>query len=244
MEPQPQAHRRTDPSQSVTMLGRHSFNTTIQQENVDSWIVLFCVDWFELCQGLWHDYRRMAAHWEHALAPTASSLQNSAVRFAEVDCATDKPLCNENNVKGYPSVIYFKDGKFRGEWEISRGAPSLSTDLSKWIGKELLGKLISEKSPSKRVDRPASDLVNVHLRELSGLLSWKDPASSAVGYLILVIVVVIIVWIAGKGFEVDPKAAVFGIAKQAKEMPRPSALLPELPVMPEPRTIVRSSVVI
>lgn len=233
-----------DPLQSVTMLGRHSFNSTIRQEHVDHWVVLFCVDWFELCQGLWHDYRRMAGHWEKALAPAASSWHNSAVRFAEVDCAADKVLCNENGVKNYPSVIHFKGGKFEKEWEISWGATSLSADLSKWIRKELTVKLMRKEASQQHGNSTTGALVNAHLHELSALLSWKDPTTAIIGYVILAIAVAIVAWIVGTGLELEVKAVLSSWSKQAKNMPRPSALLPELPAMPEPRTIVRSSIIL
>jgi thioredoxin-like negative regulator of GroEL len=234
----PEALVRTDPGQSVAMLNRHTFNSSVQQDLVDHWVVLFCVDWLDHCQSLWHDYRRMAAHWEKVMGPAASSWQSTAVRFAEVDCAVDKALCNENNVQMYPSVVHFKGGKFDGEWELSEDATSLSRDVSKWVGKVLQTKpamMRAEASNSKDVKS-----LGTHLRELATLLSWKDPTTAAIGYFILAASVGLLAWILGTGLELD-WTSIACFANEAKSKKWPSALLPELPEMPPPRTIVRSS---
>jgi len=228
------AHTRMDPSQSVTMLGRHSFNTTVKQENVDNWIVLFCVDWLDHCQGLWHDYRRMAMRWEHSLASNASSWHNTAVRFAEVDCAADKPLCNENHVSMYPSVVHFKKGKLIKAWDMSKGARSLSGDISLWISKELTPKVM--RSEKKNQGMSASSL----LREFLRLLSWKDPSTAAVGYFVLAIAVVVFAWVVGTGLELELKATLGSLAMEVKK-PWTSAFLPELKDMAAPRTLVRTT---
>lgn len=237
-----EAHVRNDPGQTVAMLTRHNFNSTVKQDLVDHWVILFCVDWYEHCQGLWHDYRRMAAHWEKVMAPSASSWQSTAVRFAEVDCTVDKALCNENNVQTYPSVTHWKNGKFESEWEISRGATTLSGDLTKWIGKVLLKKPadIAKEAEKKTHLREMKNL-SAHIAELAGLLSWKDPTAAAIGYLILAASVGLLAWILGTGLELDYKSLVC-YAHQAKNCKQwPSALLPDLPEMPPPRTIVRGS---
>lgn len=247
-QPDPAAHVRMDPSQSVTMLTRHSFNATVKQDHVDQWIVLFCVDWYEVCQGLWHDYRRMALHWEQAMAPNASSWQTTAVRFAEVDCAVDKALCNENKVQGYPSVTHFQGGEFAGEWEISSGATSLSGDLSKWIDEALTRKLANNKKgqASPRLDTGAQGrfgAVGLAFGELVGLLSWQDPATAAFGHFVLAVALGIVVWILGTGLELELKT-VLCFGKQAKGKQWPSAWLPDLPETPAPRTIMRTSIVL
>jgi len=240
-------HVRMDPGQSVVMLNRHTFNATVKQEHVDNWIVLFCVDWLEHCQGLWHDYRRLAHHWEQVLAPQASSWQNAAVRFAEVDCATDKALCNENSVENYPSAVHFQGGKFASAWEISRADTSLSGSLSKWIKKVFVAKSPSDaEAKATRIYRKqgghlgAANL-GAHLHELQQLLSWKDPTTAAIGYCVLAVVVALLAWIVGTALELELKTVFSCGKKQAERKQWPQALLPSLPEMPAPRTIVRNS---
>jgi len=235
----PVAHVRTDPTQSVTMLGRHSFNATVGQEHVDNWIVLFCVDWLEHCQGLWHSYRRTATYWEHSLASNASSWRSTAVRFAEVDCAADKPLCNENNVENYPSVLHFKNGKITKAWQISRDAESLSADISKWIGKELTPKIMREEAPRKgMVVESQKQLFVTSVREFLALLSSQEPATAVAGYGILAAAAAVLVWVVGTGLELDFKAIVASFARMP---PNAAALLPELKEVGASRTILRST---
>merc|ERR1719272_263145 len=238
----PEAHVRMDPSQSVTMLGRHSFNVTVGQEHVDNWIVLFCVDWLEHCQGLWHYYRRMATHWEHALAPNASSWQATAVRFAEVDCATDKPLCNDNNVENYPSVVHFKNGKIAKAWDVSKGATSLSGDISKWIGKELSPKLMREEPSQKKQGAVGYGHFSLspHFSEFLALLSWRDPATAAIGYLVIAVAVAVFAWTAGTGLELELQATLASLGEGVKK-PWAAPFLPELKQMAAPRSILRET---
>jgi len=248
----PEVHKRMDPTQSVTMLNRHTFNNTVQQDLIDNWVVLFCVDWLEHCNGLWHDYRRMAMHWEQAMGSKASSFNAVAVRFAEVDCAVDKALCNENNVQNYPWAVHYKGGKMAAVWEISADATSLNGDLSKWIRKELEGKPAAEKAAAKAAAKQplgqltaARRLTAAHIKELSQLLSWKDPTTAAIGYVTLAVAVAVFVWIVGTGLELELATVLAGWSFKA-ETPKhwPTALLPPLPEMPASRTIVRNSLVL
>jgi hypothetical protein len=228
------------------MLNRHNFNSSVRREHVDNWIVLFCVDWLEHCQGLWDDYRRLAMHYEDVLAPAASSWQTAAVRFAEVDCAKDKPLCNENGVEEYPTVLHFQEGKLASKWKLSSSATSLSGDISKWISQVFAAQLSKDEGNATATKAAEHQIhFNVtsfiaHLHELAGLFSWRDPATAAIGYCIIAAAVGIVVWVLGAGLELDLKT-ILGFAKDSKTKQWPSALLPKMPEMPQPRTIVRNS---
>jgi len=254
-----ESHVRVDPAKSVVMLNRVNFNASVAQEHVDHWIVLFCVDWYEVCQGLWHNYRNTAAHYEQVLSNSASSWQTTAVRFAEVSCESDKALCNENGVQMYPSVLHFQGGKFKTEWEMSettfnKGVSGISVQLSRWIGKELIVKNTNAttKASKTKSDKAAAGgglSVALHLRELQKLLSWKslweDPATAAFGYCLLIVACLLFVWIVGTGLELEPKSTLKStlswFSKEGNGKSWPSALLPALPEMPVPRTIVRKS---
>lgn len=241
-EPQQVKLVRNDPTKSVAMLNRHNFKVSVEQEHVDDWIVLSCVDWMPVCQGLWQHYRNSAAHWEQALSYSASSWQSTAVRFAEVDCATDKALCNEMSIEYYPTVQHYKGGKLVDKWEIyesmmKEGIASVSKHLSSWISKELKDKLSGV--TAKKASSADPSIVS-HMRELTKLLSLRgmmeDPATAAVGYLILVAAVVLFAWIVGTGLELEFASTLSYFSKEGK-----AALLPKLPEMAAPRTIVRTS---
>lgn len=244
-----------DPTRSVTKLNRVTFNKTVAQEHIDHWIVLYCVDWYELCQGLWEDYKTSAVRWEHRLSGSASSWQATPIRFAEVDCATDKALCNENNVEGYPSVQHFHNGKLASVWALSPGAASisdLSKDIVKWVDHELANNAThanSERSASVKPGLIAEfvglwKVASSGMRELYAHLSWRSPATAALAYVVIIINMVILTWSLASGLELEWKSSIMCIAKTAKHKARPSALFPELPELPEPRSIVRSSIVL
>merc|ERR1719311_744944 len=71
---------------------------------VDHWMVMFCPKWHDKCQTLLPSYERLGQQWEDKLN---TGLFTSMVRFAKVDCATDKALCVSLGVEEYPLVAHF-----------------------------------------------------------------------------------------------------------------------------------------
>jgi len=73
----------------------------------EQWIVAFCPNWWEPCKQL-----------DVILAETAAAMQSvntadftSKIRFAKVDCAKEKVLCNQENVETYPTIAHYKGGR-------------------------------------------------------------------------------------------------------------------------------------
>lgn len=101
---------------SVLMLNRYIFDKSVLQTTqweIENWIVLFCVSWYEGCQSLEEPYKHLASTW-HGLLNT--QLLTSKVRFAAVDCAVDKVLCNSQDVKDYPTVIHYAGQRRLASW--------------------------------------------------------------------------------------------------------------------------------
>mmetsp|Transcript_109185 Transcript_109185/g.170742 ORF Transcript_109185/g.170742 Transcript_109185/m.170742 type:complete len:231 (+) Transcript_109185:44-736(+) len=227
------------------MLNKVTFNATVTQEHVDQWVVLFCVDWWDRCQGLVEYYKALAMHWEHELAGAASSWQSTAVRFGEVNCATDKPLCNENNVQEYPTAHFFFKGQLASQWVPSSSSASLSDDISRWITQELTKtRRPSSQRQSANADSlfvDAASMWTFGMRELSTLLSWRNPITASFGFIVLACVIAVLAYTIATGLEVTLMAPVLGFIKGAKNKATPCSLLRALPEFPEPRTIVRES---
>lgn len=179
---------------------------------------------------MWQDYRAAAVQWEHNLV-AASSWQNTAVRFAQVDCATDKALCNENNVQSYPSLVHYKGGKFSSAWQLSANVKTmkeLAGDISKWIGKVLH---VPADVASSQTSLYAS--MSDGLQQFSRLLSSQDPRTATRGVVMLLAIVSTSIWMFGTVLDLDLRA-VISTAKKVTS-------LPELPEAPESRAIVRDS---
>lgn len=187
---------RRDPQQAVTMLHRSVFNTTISQENVDHWIVLFCADWADSCQALWYHYRSVAVRWEKTL--NASAWDKTAVRFGEVDCARDKVLCNENLVEMYPTLVHFHDGKAVSVWSGDH-VDSLSSLLSQpttWIHTELLKAQLLPPSNHESVFPSPVEVYDM-------LFSAKYYVSFLMRIAVLVSMAGVMVWTVASGFEIQ-----------------------------------------
>ncbi|CAK0862320.1 unnamed protein product [Prorocentrum cordatum] len=63
---------------------------------------MFCYSWYEPCQDIMDPYSAWSRDWEAKL--NQDDLFTTRVRFARVDCATDKELCNaQDGCRGVPA---------------------------------------------------------------------------------------------------------------------------------------------
>jgi len=107
----------------ATALNRFIFKGNVLEgtgDNVEHWIVMFCSGWHEKCQGLLPSYELLGVQWENKLN---KALMSSSVRFAKVDCATEKALCVSLDIDDYPSVVHYHNQQRVASWH--GGAPGL-----------------------------------------------------------------------------------------------------------------------
>lgn len=97
------------------------------------WVVIFCPNWWEPCQNIEQPFASHAAEWQGRLN---KDLLSSEVRFAKVDCATDKVLCNAEGVDAYPTVNHYMGGERVAKW--SGGQQTDTARLAKWLQKHLM----------------------------------------------------------------------------------------------------------
>lgn len=115
----------------VAPLNRLTFGgNVLTGDRVDHWVVLFCVDWYRACEEAMDEYIVQAEDFSRSL--NQGSLWRDVVRFASVDCAVDKVLCNEQLVDTYPMVAHYAGGT-----SVARRRWSRYT-LAKWFHKDLL----------------------------------------------------------------------------------------------------------
>jgi len=107
----------------ATALNRFTFPGNVLEgigDHVENWIVMFCPGWHEKCQGLLPSYELLGVTWENKMN---KAVMSSKVRFAKVDCATEKALCVSLDVLDYPNVVHYQGGQRMASWE--SGAPGL-----------------------------------------------------------------------------------------------------------------------
>lgn len=105
-------------------LNKDNFNDEITNSN---FFIMFFAPWCGHCQ-------RLAPTWEQ-LAELLNNEEGTRVKIGKVDCTTDNELCSQQDVTGYPTLLFFKIGesekvKFRG----TRDLPSLTAFINQQLG--------------------------------------------------------------------------------------------------------------
>uniref|UniRef100_A0A1L8DU05 Putative thioredoxin/protein disulfide isomerase n=1 Tax=Nyssomyia neivai TaxID=330878 RepID=A0A1L8DU05_9DIPT len=83
------------------------------------------------------------------LAPTWTELANAlehekGVSISKLDCTQYRPICQDFEVKGYPSLLWIEDGKKVEKYSGARSLEDLKAYVDKMVGKEAK---VVEKSP-------------------------------------------------------------------------------------------------
>jgi len=94
----------------VAVLGDSNFDATIKEGR---WLIKFYAPWCGHCKRL---------------APTWDELAKSASGFgvAKVDCTEHRDLCSKFEVRGYPTIKLFVDGKHSEDYRGARDEASLA----------------------------------------------------------------------------------------------------------------------
>jgi len=143
----------------VHRLNRYTFQQTVLEEHKDAvahWIVLFCPPWYEPCQALEPVYRELTQKWQEQLN---GALLSTEVRFAAVDCATEKGLCNTENVNTYPFVAHYRQQKQVSRWR-GKSFDSDQRRLRDFLQKEL-GPVAAALGAAAGLQDSAADLEDV-----------------------------------------------------------------------------------
>lgn len=96
-------------------------------------------------------YAPWCGHCQH-LAPTWSELASalefdSTVSISKVDCTVDRPICQEFEVKGYPTLLWIENGKKIEKYSGSRSLEEFKSFIERKIGAQ-----------TNEVPKPAVDI--------------------------------------------------------------------------------------
>ena len=90
----------------IFLITRCNTNVIEQENYSNDNIVLYYADWCGHC-------KQFMPEWENA----ANQL-GSKIRFTKINCVNDKKRCENESIKGFPTVILYRNGKkmeFNGE---------------------------------------------------------------------------------------------------------------------------------
>lgn len=114
--------------------------------------VKFYAPWCSHCQ-------RLAPTWEQL----AKTLQNVPdVSIAKIDCTVYRPICQDFEVKGYPTLLWIEDGKKIEKYSGARGHDELQAYVKKMLGNDAT----QEAAPS--TEKPADNDNKMQVVELNG----------------------------------------------------------------------------
>jgi len=227
----------------VVQLNEQIFKGNVLREDGDRvkhWFVYWCPDWWEPCKELMQNYTELATQWHEQL--NEGALLTLPVRFARVNCATDKVLCNTMLVEDYPTIQHYSEGDFKALW--TRSGKDAAKSMAKWINAQL-----REVQPATAVQpqQGGSQLVSEVMTFLEETASeYLVPGEHAVDVLLVVMLLLVNFWAVSHspsiwqkdqasrgqskkelGLDLDPNLALIAATREVLQAPG-TASLPEV----------------
>lgn len=186
-----------DKLDNVVRLNKYNFDHNVRH---GSWFVKFYAPWCTHCQ-------RLAPIWEKLADQAVAS--EWPVKIAEVDCTTNKEICEKVKVRSFPNLLLINNGQLLGKYQ---GDASNIKHFEDWLGnQQMLGsgqKVVSDDAATQPGAVTATHSAAISA-VLHGLLT-RFPTKSKVlnlyiyGGTLLLAVVAILLALAKSSDEPDP----------------------------------------
>jgi len=126
------------PMNGLNFLQDENFEDAVANGNA---FINFCTPWSTKCMDLDPVWKALAKEFQY----------DDDVTFGMVDCTNHKKTCNDNEVRGYPSILWLVDGVVEEKYPSKdRDIDSLRTYLFKKLGKQEVRKpAVMEDEPFK-----------------------------------------------------------------------------------------------
>jgi len=126
------------PKRHAAQLTRNTLQNNVldaASRSAEHFVVKYCVPWYAPCSGAFDDFFQVQAE-ELERTYNQDAVLVRKLRFAEVDCASDKVLCNEMFVDDYPTIVHYHRGKVVSKWTSSSKTMEKRIDkLLEWLRK-------------------------------------------------------------------------------------------------------------
>lgn len=173
--------------ETVVDLNRFNFHNNVLREGHDQpqhWIIRFCHDWYEPCDELTDIFKQSAIEVETML--NANDRFQTTVRFADVDCSTNKPLCNEVADYHFPQIIHFHEQKRLTDWKGGGNTQANAQRFLKWVAMRaeyIESEMATQKKTNKVVREVPSGTIAPWQWELKHMIAvFIATAAALAGY--------------------------------------------------------------
>lgn len=128
-----------------------------QVEELDGNFIMFYAPWCKHCtvfEPIWEELASMV------------NTEGSKFAIAKIDCTVYESLCNDHDITGYPSLLYFSKNNYQAfEYRGTRDLPSLTLFLSEMFNRQSENEEVELKSDEVKVHSGMAILTDYNIEK-------------------------------------------------------------------------------